>query len=201
MKKILSAFCLALAMPLSVFAASFSEGTHYNVLSGFQKSEQPEVREAFSVYCPACYQWDQGIVGDLESKLESKNIPFSQSHVTFMGNYASKISQALAITKGTDKFVPVKKAMFKALQEDRIGDWKNDEDFFKVLSEAGLSKREWTFGLNDPEVRERMKAWSELEKSVRSVPSFIINNKYLINLGSIKSFDDFYNLVDYLLEK
>ncbi|OED42060.1 hypothetical protein ACH42_12550 [Endozoicomonas sp. (ex Bugula neritina AB1)] len=187
-------------MPLSVFAASFSEGTHYSTLSGFKKSEQPEVREAFSVYCPACYKWDQGIVGDLEKKLDSKQIPFSQSHVSFMGKYASQISQALAVTKGTEKFDPVKKAMFKALHENRIGDWKNDEEFFKVLSEAGLSKREWTFGLNDPKVRERMQAWSELEKNVRSVPSFIVNNKYLVNLSSIKSIDEFYSLIDYLLE-
>ena len=190
-----------LAMPLSVMAASFSEGTHYNTLTGFQKSEKPEVREAFSVYCPACYQWDQGVVGDLEKRLESKDIPFSQSHVTFMGKYADKISQALAVTKGTEKYTPVKKAIFKALQEDRIGDWKKDDDFFKVLADAGLSKREWTFGVNDPVVRERMKRWSELESSVRSVPSFIVNNKYMINLSSIKSFDEFYSLIDYLLEK
>ncbi|UYM18081.1 hypothetical protein [Endozoicomonas euniceicola] len=54
MRKVLSAFFLMLAMPLSVMAATFSEGTHYNVLSGLQKSEKPEVREVFSVYCPAC---------------------------------------------------------------------------------------------------------------------------------------------------
>ncbi|AMO54616.1 thiol:disulfide interchange protein DsbA/DsbL [Endozoicomonas montiporae] len=201
MKKILSAVCLTLAMPLSVMAASFSQGTHYNVLPDFKKSETPEVREAFSVYCPACYQWDQGVVGDLQKRLELKDIPFNQSHVAFMGNYADKISQALAITKGTEKYTPVKKAIFKALQEDRIGDWKKDEDFFKVLAEAGLSKREWTFGVNDPVVRKRMKRWSQLESSVRSVPSFIVNNKYIINLSSIKSFDEFYSLIDYLLEK
>lgn len=190
-----------LAMPLSVLAAGFAEGTHYNTLSGFQKSEQPEVREAFSVYCPACYQWEQNIVGDLEKKLEARDIPFAQSHVAFMGQYADKISQALAVTEGTEKYEPVKKAMFKALQEDRIGDWKKDEDFFKVLADAGLSKREWAFGINDPVVRERMKNWSELESSVRSVPSFIVNNKYIINLSSIQSFDEFYSLIDYLLEK
>ena len=190
-----------LAMPISVLAAGFAEGTHYGIISGFRKSEKPEVREAFSVYCPACYQWDLSIVGDLEDKLESRDIPFAQAHVAFMGKYADKINQALAITKGTEKYQPVKKAMFKALQDDRIGDWKNDDDFFKMLSEAGLSKREFTFGINDPAVRERMNNWSELERSVRSVPSFIVNNKYIINLSSIQSFDEFYSLIDYLLEK
>ena len=200
-RKVLSAFFLMLAMPLSVMAATFSEGTHYNVLSGLQTSEKPEVRELFSVYCPACYQWNMGVLGDLKKRLESKKIPFSESHVAFMGKYGNEVTQALAITKGTEKYVPVKTALFKALMEDRIGDWKNDADFFKVLADAGLSKQEWALGINDPEVRERMQRWSELQNKIRSAPSFVINNKYTINLGSIRSFDEFYSLIDYLLEK
>ena len=201
MKKILSAFCLMLVMPLSVMAAAFSEGTHYNVLPGLQKSEKPEVREIFSVYCPACYQWDLGVLGDLKERLELKKIPFNESHVSFMGKYGNEVTQALAITKGTEKYTPVKRAIFEALQKDRIGDWKNDDDFFKVLADAGLSKQEWTLGINDPKVRERMKRWEDLQNSIRSAPSFVVNNKYTINLGSIRSFDEFYSLIDYLLEK
>ena len=131
MKKILSAFCLLLAMPLAALAASYTEGDHYTVLANLKKSEEPSVREAFSVYCPACYQWDQGIIGELEKRLESKEVDFKQTHVQFMGKYADKISQALAVTKGTDKYKPVKDAFLKHCTKTALATGKAMSTFLK----------------------------------------------------------------------
>ena len=230
MRKAAITFFLALMLPLSAFAAPDTSGsgsgsgasgasgasgsgsgapelisrfvkdTHYEVLPG-KKAEKPVVVEAFSIYCPACYRWEQGAIAPLKERLGKNGVEFRQMHVSFMGKYADQISQALSVTYGTDKYQPVKMALFKPIQEERIGDWKSDKAFFETLEKAGLSKREWALGLNAPAVRDRLSDWKKAQQTFKAVPGFVVNDKYLIKVGSIKSFDEFYSLVDYLLDK
>ncbi|MGI9277895.1 MAG: thioredoxin domain-containing protein [Endozoicomonas sp.] len=227
MRKAAITFFLIFMMPVSAFAAPATSGTgsgpgasassgsgsgvpelvvrfvkdtHYEVLPG-KKAEKPVVVEAFSIYCPACYRWEQNAIGPLKERLDKQGVEFRQMHVSFMGGYAKQISQVLSVTYGTDKYQTVKMALFKPIQEQQIGDWKSVKDFLATVEKAGLSDKEWKLGLNAQVVRDRLEDWKKAQQTFRAVPGFVVNDKYLIKVGSIKSFDEFYSLVDYLLEK
>nr|MDT0251690.1 thioredoxin domain-containing protein [Endozoicomonas sp.] len=205
MKKLL--LVLMFVFPMMAFAnatdsnqnaSQFQEGTHYEVIKGLPPFTKPTVTEFFSVYCGGCYQWEYGPLNTLKAWLGKQNFDFKQAHMTFMGNYADQASTALAITEGTPRSSAIKKALFNRIHVERKGDWKNDKEFFQSMKQAGLSEAEYQSMKNSLPVAKTRMDWKRYGKYVQSVPSFMVNNRYLINMGSLKSHDDLNALITYL---
>ena len=203
MRKLISV--LLLLLPLVMVTNSkaaenaFKEGTNYTIINGLEPYTKPTVTELFSIYCGGCYQWEySGPLSELKAWLKQHQFDFKQAHMTFMGNYAEQASTALAITQGTPRFDAVKKALFSHIHSERKGDWQNDEAFFQSIKAAGLSEKEFQSMKNSLPVAKTRMDWMRYAKYVKSVPSFIVNNRYLINMGSLKSREQLEALIAYL---
>ncbi|WP_161787367.1 thioredoxin domain-containing protein [Endozoicomonas numazuensis] len=200
MKKPLALILLLLAMPMTVFATNFVEGKDFTRLpASFEKSTQPTLAEVFSVYCHNCYRWDQEMIDSVKQRMEKKDVSFRQKHIAYVAEFGDRASEALAVVKGTAHAELVKDGLFEAVQKGNPGEWENEEAFFKTLSQSGLSREEFQKRLKDPVVQARLKNWKMYEETLPSVPSFVVNGQYLVNMSSIRSFDQFYSLIDYLL--
>ena len=177
---------------------TFQEGKHYTVLSGLEPDKKPTVTELFSVYCPGCFMWESGPLTPLKEWLGANDIEFRQAHMSFMGNYARQATTALAMASGTPKYDAVKQALFNHLQVERKGDWRSDADFFATLDQAGLKESDYKSLQNSLPTMQTILGWNRYARMVNSVPAFIVNNRYLINMGSIKSHEELNNLITYL---
>jgi len=108
MKKTFALLIGLFLLPLSVNAADFKEGTHYDVISR-TATETPEVLEFFSFYCPHCYKFEP-LMNLLKKELPD-NVKIKKNHVNFLGqNMGPKITQAYAaagILKVEDKITPI----------------------------------------------------------------------------------------------
>ena len=173
---------------------------NYEVLEGRTKSKTPMVTEMFSVYCGGCYMWEQKTLPELKGKLKEKKIPFEQGHVSFMGKYGEQATKAMAVALHTNHYDELKTLMFERIHKSRK-DWSSDADFFATLKSAGISEKVYKDYQNSVFVLKSLQDWGELQKSIQAVPSFIVNNKYLIKSQGLKSNEQFIELIEYLIKQ
>ncbi|MGX9419289.1 thiol:disulfide interchange protein DsbA/DsbL [Vibrio sp. RC27] len=194
----LLAFAATLLMSLSLHAAQFDEGKHYNVLD-LPKSDKSLVTEFFSFYCPHCFQFES-LIQQLKQELP-EGTALEKSHVSFMGgNMGSNMSKAYATMVSLnveDTMVPV---MF-----DRIHVKKqipnNVEELRLIFTDNGIDGDKFDATFNgfavDSMVRRFDQAFSET--GLRGVPSVVVNGKYQVLTQDIDSFEKYTALVNYLL--
>lgn len=202
MKKMIAAATLLLTMPLAAFGYSFTEGKNYTKLpERFEKTEKPTLTEVYSVYCGHCYKWENKLISTVKDEMAEKNIDFKQAHIAFVADYGDKISKALLVADRMGEKKAVKDALFSAIHEDKIGDWKSDEQFFATLAKVGLTQEEFEKGVTSADVQKKFDLWEDYEKTIPSTPSFIVNGQYMIQMDSLESFDQFFALIDFLAKQ
>lgn len=206
MKKLL--LVLTFAFPMMVFAKAtdssqnasrFQEGTYYEVVKGLTPYTKPTVTELFSIYCGGCYRWEKGPLVALKGWLGQQNIEFKQVHMSFMGAYGKQATMALAMTQGTPRYNSVKQALFNHIHVEHKGDWRDDADFFQTIEKAGLKQSDYEANQNNMMVMSIVLDWNRYGEYAHAVPSFMVNNRYLINTSSLKSYDDLNALITYLI--
>lgn len=191
--------CFALLIPSLLSAAPVSNSANKASALSTQDNAQEkpvEVVEVYSIYCGGCFYWEQSLIPELKKTFKEHNITFRQAHMAFMGKFAKEASTALAITEGTPLYDPVKAALFKRIHVDRKGDWPSGAEFFKTLEQAGLSKKEYDQNKMSPVVTKTLADWGTYAKSVKAVPTFLLNGKYPINTKGIKTAKDFMERLD-----
>lgn len=204
MKKLTSLlFALAL-LPLAACAQQFKEGTHYTVLAK-AATAKPEVKEFFSFYCPHCYAFEP-IVDKIKKDLPA-GAEFKKSHVDFMPRNNKDVAQglgkslaALELLKAEDAGIA---AIFSHLHKDkkRFSSMAEVRDI--LVSKAGVEPAKYDSAYNSFMASGRANQMQSEQKSfnIRSVPTFIVNGKYQIELGSVKSEEEYVELVKFLLAK
>ncbi|MBF9001070.1 MULTISPECIES: thiol:disulfide interchange protein DsbA/DsbL [Vibrio] len=196
MKK-LFALAATLMLSLSAHAAQFKAGVNYTELDQ-PHSEQPSVVEFFSFYCPHCHAFEP-IMSKINSHL-GKGITLEKSHVSFMGgNMGFNMSKAfftMVALDVQDKMIPVMFAQIHDLRKPP----KNVEELRQIFVDHGVDGKKFDDAFNsfavDSMARRSDKNFQDF--GLQGVPSVVVNNKYLVKMGSIKSIDEFYDLVNYL---
>ena len=200
MKKI---FALLIIMLLSnaANAAQFTEGKHYKLLKT-QPSSSPTVTEYFSFYCPHCYNFEP-IMEQVKQRVPD-NTKFQKVHVSFMGgNMAVSMAKAYAtmvVLEVEEKMIPV---IFKQIHEFRQPP-RNNQALRQLFIDNGVDGEKFDAAFNGFVVDSMQRRFDESFKNagLRSVPSVVVNNKYLLTPDeSIKSLDDYMKLVNFLLKK
>ncbi len=199
MKK-LFALVATLMLSLSAHAAQFKEGQHYKVLD-LEASSKPTVTEFFSFYCPHCNSFEP-IIQQLKAKLP-ENAKFQKNHVSFMGgNMGESMSKAYAtmvVLKAEDKMVPV---MFNRIHNMRKAP-KNNDELRQIFVDEGIDGKKFDAAFNGFAVDSMVRRFDKQFKDsgLSGVPAVVVNNKYLVQAQSIKTMDEYFDLVNYLLTK
>ena len=200
MKKLFTLLIGLVLLPLSVNAADFKEGTHYDVISR-TATDKPEVMEFFSFYCPHCFAFEP-LMELLEKDLDS-NVEIKKNHVNFLGqNMGPKITQAYAaaeILKVEDKIIPI---IFDEIHVQRKS-ITSEKDILDIFAKAGVERKDAENALQSfPANGLASQMRRNTEKfNVRGVPTLIVNGKYKVNTGSIRSTEEFTELVSFLTKK
>jgi len=200
MKKVFALFIGLFLLPITVNAANFKEGTHYEVISQ-TATDKPEVLEFFSFYCPHCFQFEP-LVEVLKTKLDP-TVEIKKNHVNFLGKtMGPKLTQAYAaatILKVEDKVAQV---IFDEIHVQRKA-INSEKDIFNIFVKAGVDKKEAeaafeSFPANG--LASQMRRNTEKYR-IHGVPTLIVNGKYKVNTGSLKSTEEFTELVSFLSKK
>ncbi|EWH08914.1 thiol:disulfide interchange protein DsbA [Catenovulum agarivorans DS-2] len=204
MKKLTSLLFALVLFPLAACAEQFKEGTHYTVLAK-AATAQPEVKEFFSFYCPHCYSFEP-IVAKIKQDLPA-DASFKKSHVDFMPRNNKPVAQglgkslaALELLKAEDAGVA---AIFNHLHKDKKRFASMAEVRDVVVNKAGVEPTKYDSAYNSFMAAGRANQMQTEQRSfnIRSVPTFIVNGKYQIELGSVKSEEEYVALVKFLLNK
>ena len=203
----LLAFTLFATTVISAQASKFEEGKHYTVISA-QATNQPELREYFSYYCPSCRAYEP-YLKEFKKVLPS-GAKFAKTHVDFMRQTTPEIqfmlSKALIIAEKTGiakKFSP---AVFKYLQTDRAT-INSEKDVRNIFVLSGGDGAKFDNGMKSfsivSQAKRNKKTQDKLSKArqLTAVPTMIVNGKYLINAKELDSktfFADYTALVAYL---
>ncbi len=199
MKKMMALFG-ALVLSFSVNAANFTEGDYYKVLD-LPESKTPTVNEFFSFYCPHCNSFEPLIQG-LKKTLPD-NATFKKTHVSFMGGpmglsmskaYATMVSLGIE-----DKMVPVFFNRIHTMNKPP----RNEKEIRQIFLDEGVNADEFDGTYNSFAINSMVNRFDKSfqDSGLTGVPALIVNNKYLVETGKIKSADEYYELVNWLLKK
>ncbi|KHA59915.1 thiol:disulfide interchange protein [Vibrio variabilis] len=197
MKKLFALFA-TLMLSLTAHAAQFKEGEHFKVLE-LEASKKPTVTEFFSFYCPHCNTFEP-IIQQLKAQLPD-NAKFQKNHVSFMGgNMGESMSKAYAtmlVLKVEDKMTPV---LFNRIHNMRKAP-KNDEELRQIFLDESVDAKKFDAAFNGFAVDSMVRRFDKQFKDsgLSGVPAVVVNNKYLVQAQSIKTIDEYFELVNYLL--
>lgn len=200
MTKIFALIAAMIIFPLSAQAADFEEGTHYEVIKQ-TATESPEVKEFFSFYCPHCMKFEP-LMDNLKEKLPEQ-VKVKKVHVNFLGKeMGAELTQAYAaaeILQVEDKLASL---IFDQIHTQRKT-INGREGVLELFEKAGVSKQEAQNAIASFPVSglaSQMKRDTETF-AIRGVPTLIVNGKYKVNTGSVRSNEEFVALVTFLAQK
>ncbi|WP_166840430.1 thiol:disulfide interchange protein DsbA/DsbL [Rheinheimera pleomorphica] len=196
--KFLFATLLLLASQLSFASDSFIQDEHYQLLDT-PVSQSAQVVEYFSYYCPFCYNFEP-IVAELKKALPA-GTPLHKVPVAFLGgNMAATVQRAHAtaeLLKVEDAFAA---ALFNQIHQQRKPP-QNRSDIAKLFAGLGIAAAQLDAHFDSLPVNSMVTEYDDAvaAANIRSVPSFVVNNKYLVKISAVSSQQQFNALVNYLL--
>lgn len=203
MKKTLIIAITLILFCTTLYAKTYVKGTHYMILD--MPYEENTVWEVYSVFCPYCMQFDK-FYSHIADSMPGVN--FEQIYYDRYGQYGKQSASVLAVTKYLDqeKYDQLKDYYFKEAitKKGRDINGIGDENFIAVgLGKADLTQEEYNKAMQTPAVKDILDRWSKLSAAIvaqtGSIPAFVVNGKYLINMSQIKTNDDFMGLIRFLL--
>jgi thiol:disulfide interchange protein DsbA len=192
--------------PLSpLLPIKWVEGTHYNIIAD-TLSEQKEIVEYFSFWCPACYRFEM-LANEIKSQLDS-DVKFRKVHVNFMSFTTPEIQEqatkAMLIGRSFDMEEPMNTAIFAHIHEqgqkiEGMADLKklfksydiSTIDFENTLNKAELAA---AFTRNNDEI-------DQFKEHLKGVPNIIVNGKYQAKFSREMTVEDIVDLVNWLSQQ
>lgn len=198
---------ILLSLTSQTQAKSYKEGEHYTVIDG-QATAKPELTEYFSYYCPTCRAYEP-YLSSFKQVMPPK-ATFKKIHVDFMGHTSEKVqfmlSKALIIAEKLNIDKAFSDTVFQHIQTDRAT-VSDQADIRQLFIKSGGDGKKFDQGMKSfsiqREAKQKKKIQDKLSKDrqLTSVPTMVVNGKYLINSRSLDSknfFADYNALVAHL---
>ncbi|MFO6425436.1 thiol:disulfide interchange protein DsbA/DsbL [Motilimonas sp. KMU-193] len=198
MKKYLLMLAAIIMLPMSAHAAKYEAGTHYEIVKEVG-TKQPEVIEFFSYFCPHCYKFTPFMEQIKERAPEG--VKFKKNHVEFLGKeMGPEMARAFAAAELLKVEPELTNAMFAAIHDQRRP-MTNRDDIKAVFAEVGVDGAKFDSAANSFPVNGMLKQMQRNAETfkIRATPAVVVNGKYLINAGSVRSIDEYSALLNYLL--
>jgi thiol:disulfide interchange protein DsbA len=187
-------------LPLSLNAADFKEGNHYTVISQ-TATERPEVLEFFSFYCPHCFKFEP-LMDILKNDLPA-SVSIKKNHVNFLGqSMGPKLTQAYAAAEILKVENQVANIIFNQIHVQGKSIF-SEKDIIAIFEQAGVPEKKAQDALESfpaNGLASQMRRNTEKYK-ITGVPTLIVNGKYKVNTGSVRSTDELIDLVLFLSKK
>jgi thiol:disulfide interchange protein DsbA len=162
----------------SLAQSKWQENTHYKVIAE-QASAKPKVQEVFSYWCPACNAFET-IVPQIKRAIPA-GTPFNKAHVNFNGSTTKQTQNdataAMLAAKALKVDVQFNKALFNAIHIKRKK-LSSRADILAVFADAGGDAVKLENMMNSFGLRSQIAKNDKMARSVRSVPTIIVNDKY-----------------------
>ncbi|WP_110459052.1 thiol:disulfide interchange protein DsbA/DsbL [Shewanella algidipiscicola] len=199
MKKALLVALALLMTPMAALAADYKEGVHYTVVNKGPATAKPEIAEFFSFYCPHCYSFAKVQVPQIKANLP-EGVVFKQNHVEFIGReMGTEMSRAFAIAHQLKVEDKIEQALFAAIH-DKKQRFVNRDDIRQVFIANGVSGKEFDAAANSFMVSAQMAQMKRATENAQlsGVPALVVNGKYRVETGAIKSYDELLDIAFYL---
>lgn len=181
-----------------LFATEFEQGTHYKIVSE-RASNTAEVTEFFSYFCPHCFNFET-VVANLKPTLP-EGVPFKKVPVGFMGQQMGpELQRAFASAQLLNIEDKITSALFAQIHVARKAP-ANREQLQQLFEQQGITADTFNSTINSMPVMAAVSDFDQQRErlNITSVPSFVINGRYLVIVSSVKSQEEFNALVNYLL--
>ncbi|GAB2929050.1 thiol:disulfide interchange protein DsbA/DsbL [Rheinheimera gaetbuli] len=198
MKQLLFAFALLLSAGFVNANDSFKDGEHYQTLDT-SASDTPGVVEYFSYYCPFCYNFEP-IVAQLKLALP-EGVNLQKIPVAFHGGpLAPDVQRAHAMAETLKVAEQFSTALFAQIHQQRKPP-QNRNGLKQLFAELGVDNEKFDANFNSMTVNNLITQYDQTirDANIRSVPTFIVNDKYLVNISAVSSQQQFNALINYLL--
>lgn len=185
-----------------VLAENYVEGVHYSVLEKPFVKPKNSVIELFSLTCPHCLNAEIDLMTEWK---KDENIKFQTGHAVFKVKHNNE--EVKAWSKEAKMLFALEKMNRKDLLIDlfkvRQSKGFNDGVLSSFLTNNNVNDEEFFFIMNSEDAEKYVDSQILIsEKSTsKSVPTFIVSGKYLIDLRSIRSFDDVRKISEFLIRK
>ncbi|MBM6552243.1 thiol:disulfide interchange protein DsbA/DsbL [Marinomonas ostreistagni] len=203
MKKLLTAFVVALLLPLtSAWAQEYSDGNGYTTIKNPVRTADPdkiEVVEIFWYGCPHCNALEpltQAWKQDLADDVDFKYMPAVFGRGWLAHAKAFHVADILGVEE------QLHSDLFHAIHQEgrRLN---NEDDLAEFFSNYGVSEDEFKKQFNSFAVNSRL---SQADAKIRAygargVPGLIVNGKYLVTASTAGGNNRIYDVVDYLIEQ
>jgi len=191
---------------INLSAEEFVKGKHYIEING-ELSKNPQVTEYFSFYCPHCYR-QEPFMEEVKSMLpETKS--FVKTHVDSMPGRDKQLEHALSRALVTAQLLKVEEKIvadiFSSIHE--AGSPINSEDDIKKLfQQRGVDGVTFDKTFNSFRVKTAVKKMQKSTNAMRqqgitSVPTLLINNKFVPQTRQLTSMKEYKALIAFLLTK
>lgn len=197
--KLLFSVLLLVVSSFSLAGNTFSEGEHFQRLET-PMSKNAQVVEYFSYYCPFCYNFEP-IVAKLKQALPD-GTPLNKVPVGFMGgDMAATIQRAHATAELLNVEAAFAAALFNQIHQQRKPP-QNRAEIKNLFASIGVAQQQFDANFDSMVVNSMITQYDAQigAADIRSVPSFVINNKYLVKIAAVASQEQFNALVNYLLQ-
>ena len=202
MKKALLMAAALLLAPMAVFAADYQEGVHYTVINDGPATAKPEITEFFSFYCPHCYNFAKTVVPKIIAD-KPDGVAFNQAHVDFIGKEMGvEMSRAFAVAHQLNVDDKIDNALFSAIH-DKKQNFTNRDDIRALFIANGVDGKTFDAAAESFMVKAQMAKMKRDTENAKltGVPALVVNGKYRVETGSIKSYDELLDIAFFLAKK
>ncbi|MEI6860049.1 MAG: thiol:disulfide interchange protein DsbA/DsbL [Shewanella sp.] len=197
-KAILIALTLLMA-PVAAMAIDYEEGVHYTVINQGPATAKPQITEFFSFYCGHCYNFSKTEVPKIKANLPD-GVVFKQNHVEFIGKEMGiEMSRAFAVSYQLKIEDKIEKAIFSAIH-DKKEHFTSRNDIRKLFIANGVEGKDFDAAANSFMVSAQMAQMKRATSNAKisGVPALVVNGKYRVETGEIKSYDELLDIAYYL---
>jgi thiol:disulfide interchange protein DsbA len=184
----------------------FAKGDYYIEIEG-NLTQEKEITEFFSFYCPACFK-QEPFMNELKLSMPVGAV-FKKNHVDGMPGRDIQTEQALTKALITADILNVKEKIIPAIFEYihiNKAKFDNDQDIRNIFLVNGVEGDKYDKVFTSFSVDTQSKLMQKRTKALRqqgftNVPTLIINGKYKPVTDKIKNMDEYKSLIIYLLNK
>lgn len=206
MLRFVTALMLSLGLATTAVAAEeharYAVDTHYKILDVPGNVDDPskvEVREFFSYACPHCYSLEPSVNQWLESKPDYIN--YVRTPVLFLPN-AEPLARAYFVADALGLVEDIHAPLFDAIHKHREPLF-NQPALTNFFRKYGVQPDQFnslysSFGVS---TKTRQAEALTKEYKIPGVPNFVVNGKYLVLRGNLKSTDELFDVIEYLANK